>query len=122
VDDNAVVMVEYESGAIGLIETGFLSFGSPQQLEIYGTDGTLLIEDKVARIKSKHLQSDEWLSPEYPDPLPSAMEQWVDAVEKGVKPVITKEDMYNLTLINEAAARSNEEGRRVMVSDRFLKC
>ncbi|MFC0189507.1 Gfo/Idh/MocA family protein [Fictibacillus aquaticus] len=117
VDDNAVVMVEYESGAIGFIETGFLSYGSPQQLEIYGTEGTLLIEDRVARIKSKHLQSEDWVSPEYPNPLPSAMEQWVAVVEKGVKPVITKEDIINLTLINEAAALSHDEGRRVMVSE-----
>ncbi|WNB91036.1 Gfo/Idh/MocA family oxidoreductase [Bacillus sp. NEB1478] len=117
VDDNAVVMVEYESGAIGLIETGFLSFGSPQQLELYGTEGTLLIEDKVARIKSKHLGTGEWVTPEFPEPKSSAIQQWVDSVENGKQPFITKEDMYNLTVINEAAALSNEEGRHVLISE-----
>jgi predicted dehydrogenase len=117
VDDNAVVMVEYESGAIGLIETGFLSYGSPQQLQIYGTEGTLLIEDRKARIKSKHLGTEEWVTPDLPEPNPSAMQQWVDAVKSGTKPSITKEDMYNLTLINQAAALSNEESREIQVSE-----
>jgi predicted dehydrogenase len=117
VDDNAVVMVEYESGAIGLIETGFLSYGSPQQLQVYGTEGTLLIEDRQARIKSKHLGTDEWVTPELPEAQPSAMQQWIASVEQGIAPSITKEDMFNLTLINQAAALSDEKERVVKVSE-----
>jgi scyllo-inositol 2-dehydrogenase (NAD+) len=117
VDDNAVVMVEYESGAMGMIETGFLSFGSPQQLELYGTEGTLMIEGQNVRIKSKHLNTDEWVTPEkLPQPILSAMEQWAEAIQNGKKPSITKEDVINLTAINEAAAASNKEGRRVLLS------
>lgn len=44
VDDNAAVIVEFESGALGMIETGFLSYGCPDQLELYGTEGTLLLK------------------------------------------------------------------------------
>lgn len=117
VDDNAVVMVEYESGAMGMIETGFLSFGSPQQLELYGTEGTLMIEGQNVRIKSKHLGTEDWVTPEkLPEPIHSAMEQWKEAIQNGKKPSITKEDVLNLTAINEAAAASNKEGRRVLLS------
>ncbi|MCM3720244.1 Gfo/Idh/MocA family protein [Fictibacillus phosphorivorans] len=117
VDDNAVVMVEYESGAMGMIETGFLSFGSPQQLELYGTEGTLMIEGENVRIKSKHLNAGEWITPEkLPEPIHSAMEQWREAIQKGKKPSITKEDVLNLTAINQAAAASNKEGRRILLS------
>jgi scyllo-inositol 2-dehydrogenase (NAD+) len=122
VDDNAVVMVEYESGAMGMIETGFLSFGSPQQLELYGTEGTLMIEGQNVRIKSKHLNTDEWVTPEkLPEPIHSAMEQWAEAIQNGKKTSITKEDVLNLTAINEAAAASNKEGRRVLLSQLEIK-
>lgn len=122
VDDNAVVMVEYESGAMGMIETGFLSFGSPQQLELYGTEGTLMIEGQNVRIKSKHLNTDEWVTPEkLPEPIHSAMEQWAEAIQNGKKPSITKEDVLNLTAINEAAVASNKEGSRVLLSQPGIK-
>jgi scyllo-inositol 2-dehydrogenase (NAD+) len=122
VDDNAVVMVEYESGAMGMIETGFLSFGSPQQLELYGTEGTLMIEGQNVRIKSQHLNMDEWVTPEkLPQPIHSAMEQWAEAIQNGEKPSISKEDVLNLTAINEAAAASNKEGRRVLLSQLGIK-
>jgi scyllo-inositol 2-dehydrogenase (NAD+) len=51
VDDNAIAIVEYDSGAYGTLETGFLSSGSPFQLELYGTEGTLFIEDNKVRLK-----------------------------------------------------------------------
>ncbi|MDM5317319.1 Gfo/Idh/MocA family oxidoreductase [Fictibacillus sp. b24] len=121
VDDNAVVMVEYESGAMGVIETGFLSFGSPQQLELYGTEGTLMVEWQDVRIKSKHLGNDEWLTPDLPNPISSSMEQWVQAIETGKKPAITTDDIVHLTAINEAAAISSSEGRRVQLSELGLK-
>jgi scyllo-inositol 2-dehydrogenase (NAD+) len=121
VDDNAVVMVEYESGAMGMIETGFLSFGSPQQLELYGTEGTLMVEWQDVRIKSKHLGTDEWVTPELPKPIASAMKQWVQAIKTGEKPAIRTDDIVNLTAINEAAAISSAEGRRVQLSELGLK-
>lgn len=116
VDDSASVIVEYDSGALGMIETGFLSHGSPFQLELYGTEGTLLIEDGVARLKSVHVNGDEWmqLEEDLPD-VPKPMDQWVAAMASDAKPVITPEDVIGLTLINEAAAVSHDEGRRVEI-------
>ncbi|NLP52377.1 Gfo/Idh/MocA family oxidoreductase [Bacillus sp. RO1] len=115
VDDNAVAIVEYESGALGILETGFVSSGSPFQLEIYGTEGTLMIEDDTIRIKSvKHEEG--WYTPsevEMPEPAPSAMMQWVTEILSGIKPDISHQDAYLLTLINDAARRSNEEGCRI---------
>jgi scyllo-inositol 2-dehydrogenase (NAD+) len=118
VEDNAVVIVEYESGALGTIETGFLSSGSPFQLEVYGTEGTLLIHDDQIRLKSSRTQKDDWMVPEVlPAPLKTAMEQWVQAIKREAVPSITKEDVRNLTLINEVSVLSNEKGCRVVVSE-----
>lgn len=117
VDDNAVVIVEYQSGALGILETGFVSTGSPFQLEVYGTEGTLMIEDGAIRIKSINLE-DGWHSPsaaELPTNAPSAISQWVLEIKTGEKADITHHDAYLLTLINDVARRSNEEGRRIEI-------
>ncbi|MGM7723030.1 Gfo/Idh/MocA family protein [Metabacillus sp. Hm71] len=117
VDDNAVAVIEYESGALGTLETGFLSNGSPFQLELYGTEGTLLIEDHSVRVKSKQL-GDGWIIPEQlPESLQSPMVQWVNNIVGNIEPSITDEDIRNLTLINQAASLSNEQKRRVEATE-----
>ncbi|OAS88463.1 MULTISPECIES: Gfo/Idh/MocA family protein [Metabacillus] len=117
VDDNAVVLVEYESGALGTIETSFLSNGSPFQLELYGTEGTLMIEDGKARLKSNLLDG-EWSIPnQLPKSHPMPLEQWVAAIIDNSEPTINENDIRNLTLINQAASLSNEIGQRVEISD-----
>lgn len=114
VDDNAIVLVDYTSGALGVIETSFLSGGCPFQLELYGTQGTLLIEEKQVRIKSNMLGNGEWVHLEESLPsLPMPMDQWVSAIQTEISPTITKEDVINLTRVNEAAALSHKEGRRI---------
>ncbi|WP_373895482.1 Gfo/Idh/MocA family protein [Virgibacillus sp. CBA3643] len=118
VDDNAFVLLEYESGAMGIVETSFLSQGSPFQLELYGTEGTLLIEDEQIRIKSQLLGKHEWSSPDEPlEVLPLPMEQWVASIKNKIVPTIQRSDVINLTLINELAVKSDKEGIWINVSD-----
>jgi scyllo-inositol 2-dehydrogenase (NAD+) len=119
VDDNAVVLVEYESGALGTLETGFLSQSSPFQLELYGTKGALLIEENSIRLKSSLMNNqDGWFKPEHlPSALPLPIQQWTNSIRQEGKPSIQKEDVLGLTRINEAAALSNKEGRRISVTE-----
>ena len=49
VEDNAVSVIEFENGAIGVSETGFVSECNPYTLEISGTDGSLMIHGESAR-------------------------------------------------------------------------
>ncbi|WP_223703614.1 Gfo/Idh/MocA family protein [Sutcliffiella deserti] len=117
VDDNAVAIVEYASGALGVLETGFVSSGSPFQLELYGTEGTLMIEEKQIRLKSNQL-GEGWIEPsELPASLPMPMEQWVNEILTGQLPSITHKDGYNLTLINQAARLSHNKGQRVELNE-----
>ncbi len=111
VDDNSAILVDYESGALGIIETSFVSSGSPFQLELFGTEGTLLINGNEIKINSTKVKSEELT--EVLPALPMPMVQWVNAIKTGVTPTITKEDVINLTLINEAAVKSHIEGRRI---------
>ncbi|WP_080872821.1 Gfo/Idh/MocA family protein [Oceanobacillus timonensis] len=115
VDDNAVVLLAYESGAMGIIETGFLSQGSPFQLELYGTEGTIRIEGSQIRYS---LGNNEWTNLDKPpEALPIPMEQWVSAIVDKTTPTIKRSDVMHLTLINEAAAKSNKEVSWINVND-----
>lgn len=111
VDDNSALLVDYQSGALGIIETSFVSNGSPFQLEVYGTQGTLMISDDKIRINSAKIESQDLT--EVAAAAPTPMVQWVEAIQTGATPTITKDDVINLTAVNEAAAKSFEEGRRI---------
>ncbi len=116
VDDNALVTIEYEAGVLGVVETSFLSSGSPFQLELYGTEGTLLIEDEKVKLKTN--TDNTWVTvDELPSPLLMPMEQWVQSIKHHIEPTITKEDVLHLTAINQAASLSNTTGQKVKWSD-----
>ncbi|TDL31386.1 Gfo/Idh/MocA family oxidoreductase [Jeotgalibacillus sp. S-D1] len=113
VDDQAAVMVEYQSGALGIIEAGFVSEGS-FYLELHGTEGIYITDGNHVRYKSIHVNNGDWVeAPELPDNLPSAMQQWVNQIEHGTEAPITREDMLNLTLMNVLAKSSDQEGKRI---------
>ncbi|WP_042222664.1 Gfo/Idh/MocA family protein [Oceanobacillus manasiensis] len=114
VDDNAALLIDYDSGALGVIETSFVSHGSPFQLEVYGTEGTLRISDDQITVNSIHVNNNKQteMSEALTAP-PMPMVQWIRQIKSGETPTITKEDIMNLTLINEAASKSNKEGRRI---------
>jgi scyllo-inositol 2-dehydrogenase (NAD+) len=117
VDDNAIAIVEYDNGILGICETSFLSKHSPfLKLEVYGSEGTLLVEDNSIRIRSSKLDTDEWV---IPDNIPAKgempMVQWVDSIINKTAPSITEEDAFLLTQINEAAAKSHQTGERVLI-------
>ncbi|TDL73613.1 Gfo/Idh/MocA family oxidoreductase [Rhodococcus qingshengii] len=120
VDDNSAVLVDYSSGVLGIMEAGFGSNDS-FRLELHGTDGQIIIEKGSLKIKSIHINDNQWTTPtELPAKLPSAIEQWVKQISEGIEPTITREDMWRLTQINEAALVSQSEGRRVVLSDRLV--
>lgn len=115
VDDNAVVLVEYISGALGIIETSFVSFGSPFKLELYGTEGCLLIEESKAYINCKKLGEKQVSVENMPTSLPMPLEQWVEYILFDKSPSITLEDMESLTLINQFSALSNQNNTKIEV-------
>ena len=42
VDENAISVIEFENGIIGVSETSFLAFSSPYTIEVHGTEGIFL--------------------------------------------------------------------------------
>ena len=80
VEDNAVTVLSYANGAIGVAETGFVSVNTPFTLELGGTKGTLTVRDGVTF--ATEATGGKWVEAsgvEYPSALPSALQQWVNA-------------------------------------------
>ncbi|TFE02129.1 Gfo/Idh/MocA family protein [Jeotgalibacillus salarius] len=101
VDDQSAVLVKYENGQMAVLETGFVTSGL-FQLEIHGSEGVYIVEDKHARFKN-HETDGEWQEAVLSDGLPSAMTQWVMQIQRGQVPFITRQDMRRLTKVNELA-------------------
>jgi predicted dehydrogenase len=118
VEDNAVSVLEFAGGAIAIVETGFVSSHSPFALELYGTEGTLLIgaPDNRVSVFSDRVAGPVpgWVTPAaLPKALPSAMEQWVGAIKDGTPVAFGLTEAIELTELMEKAYQSSKEGRQV---------
>ena len=114
VEDNAVSVLEFEGGAIGVSETSFVSWGNPLVFEISGTDGWLLMTDNQIRYQTR--ESGGWVTPELPPRTLHPVDYFVDCVKSGKTPTMyTVDEALNLTLLMDAAYKSAETGAKVAV-------
>lgn len=117
VDDNSAVLIEFKNGALGIVEASFVQRSLPWALEIHGTAGALHIGGPgfdVQLHSEKATGLSGWISPDkLPEPDPSPLRQWLDAILKKARPKITLQDGRDLTELMEATTRSWETGRSV---------
>jgi len=118
VEDNAVAVMEFENGATAINETGFVTSNSPFSLELYGTEGSLLIGGPNLEVKlNSNLAAGKvkgWITPtNLPKPLPSALEQLVGAVLRNEPIHFTIDDAVVLSELMDGAYRSHKLGCQV---------
>ena len=85
VEDNAVSVLEFADGAIGVSETGFVSIANPYTVEFSGTEGYIMCEDSeklTLRTEKKYTVMEGEDLPEAPK---QPLEQWLDAVANGTQ-------------------------------------
>ncbi|HEY4390724.1 MAG TPA: Gfo/Idh/MocA family oxidoreductase [Paenibacillus sp.] len=114
VEDNAVVSLYTASGAIGVVEAGFVNSHSPFSIEVHGTEGTLLYgtPDETLRIRSNRESLGEaWHERSTGSNRESAFEQWVQHIQKDTRADENIRIALELTKLMEAANRSAKEGR-----------
>ncbi|GAA4836529.1 Gfo/Idh/MocA family oxidoreductase [Paenibacillus vulneris] len=122
VEDNAVSVLRYASGAMAIVEAGFVNPFSPFVIEVHGTEGSLLFSrhDERLLVKSVKLQQEgapDWQEQELPAARPSAFEQWVSHIQNGT---IAEENIrlaLDLTRLIEASNLSARSGTAVRLSD-----
>ncbi len=122
VEDNAVCTVVFESGCIGIVETGFMTANGSFSMELTGTGGTLFVggadEDRV-QIRSNKLDPEKWITPEpLPEALPRPERIWVDGVLNNAPIPFGLEEGTQLTELMEHAYLAFREGRQVEIPKR----
>lgn len=105
VDENAVSIMEFENGIIGISETGFISYASPEIFEIFGTEGSLIRHGDDVKFRSSKIApfTNEWIKPTMPAAGPAPIMQFVDAcINKTAAPALcTIDDAIDLTRLLE---------------------
>lgn len=79
VEDNAVSVLEFEGGAIGVSETGFVSTGINYVLELSGTKGSLMIHNDILEYSCQETGGKLVRLDNLPEPDPHPLDAWIDA-------------------------------------------
>lgn len=117
IDDQAIAVAEFKSGAMGILDVSWLHRAGPNHIEIYGTEGYLGWDHRpgTVQIQSRKLAADGITGTITPDRLPNAqpmpMDQWVAAIETDSPTTITVEDGLNLNEMLEGIYGSARNGR-----------
>jgi predicted dehydrogenase len=118
VEDNAVAVLGLRSGALGVVEAGFVNRNSPFTIEVHGTEGSLFYGAPGPRLllrMSRNGTAEEVDVP-IPDDAPSPFEQWVSHIEDGTKAVENMALAVDLTTLMDAAMRSARTGETVRLA------
>jgi predicted dehydrogenase len=113
IEDNAVNVIEFKNKVIAIVETSFVTPVSPCAFEIYGTEGMLLATDHKVRVSTSETRkySGEFLEvSRLPRALPSPMQTWFNAIEKGDPVVFDMKAAIGLSEILEGAYISHKNG------------
>ncbi len=116
IDENAAVVVEFESGALGVLECSWVQRRGPRPLEIYGTEGyvgrdpfggMLLTSTQLEAEGLRGLMRVENLPAAQPHP----MDQWISAILHDTPMTVTLDDARNLTEMMDGMYTAWRTGR-----------
>jgi predicted dehydrogenase len=116
VEDNAQCSIEFENNAVAIVETSLVTWRTPGMLEIYGTEGTLIISGHDVKLSTKKMPEgyQGWFTPsDLPKALDAPLKQWVDAVALGTPILYGLEEGTKLTELLEASYIAHKEKRVV---------
>lgn len=122
VEDNAVVVLRYANGALGVVEAGFVNPFSPFTIEIHGTEGTLLYGMPEAQlfVRSTRLGSSSgsaWIPQlDVPPDGPTAFQQWIAHIQGEGTPDENLAMAVDLSRLMEAANLSARTGDLVALA------
>lgn len=113
VEDNAVSVLEFEGGAIGVSETGFVTTGNPYVLELSGTEGSLMVHNDTLEVACKDTAGKLLPCTDLPaaDPLP--LNAWLDALNGQGEAPNGIDEAVELTRFMAAAYESYKTGKKV---------
>ncbi len=114
VEDNAISLIEFSNGTIGVSETGFMSWGDPLTLEVSGSDGYLIIQDSQVKYHTRN--SGGWIIPDLPHDLPHPIDYFVASIVNNTEnKMFSIDEALVLTRLMSAAYKSSVSGEKIIV-------
>ena len=113
VEDNAVALLGYANGSLGVVEAGFVNRHSPFTIEVHGTEGSLLYGTPEAKLligSGPRRAENAWTELPIPANAPPTFDQWVAHIESGTTATDNIALAVELTTLMDAANRSAATG------------
>ncbi len=110
VEDCSVILLQTLDGAIGTLEASWTSPGSVNVIEIYGTNGAIVVDYSKPNVRYLTKDSSEWLEIENTkaDRFTLQAQHFVDCIRNGSKPIVDGTDGLQANEIAEMAYRSSQ--------------
>ncbi len=104
-EDHAELMMKFENGTVGVLETNWLTPYKKRQLEIIGVDGIISIDyiDQEVEVYGKNAQK---VNVEHKEPLKEELDSFLSAIINDEEPRITGEDGIHALKVVLAAMKS----------------
>ena len=80
VEDNAVSVIEFANGVIGVSETGFVTDGMPYVLEMSGTKGSLMVHNDILEYSCEETGHKLVQKTDLPEPDAMPIDGWIASV------------------------------------------
>jgi 1,5-anhydro-D-fructose reductase (1,5-anhydro-D-mannitol-forming) len=112
VEDQAVVTLGYPDGAVGVVETGFLS-SDPFTIELHGTSACLEYESTDNLLRMRRAGADTWQSLPLPQDDPDPFSRWVTHIRDGTRADDNLARAVELTRLVSAANTAAATGTTV---------
>jgi 1,5-anhydro-D-fructose reductase (1,5-anhydro-D-mannitol-forming) len=116
VEDQAVVTVCYPGGAIGVVETGFLS-RDPFTIEIHGTRCSVAYQSIENVLSMRSAGEDAWRPQPMPRDEADPISQWVSHIQEGTRADDNLTRAVELTRLVSAANVAAASGTALRYSD-----
>jgi len=114
IDDFGAAVIEFESGAVGVLEAGWVQRAGDNPLEVYGDRGTLVRGPGGLRLYTEVKGVWGWFTPaQLPRVGGNTLSDLIEAVLADREPLVTLKDGKAATEIMQAAYISSSEGRYV---------
>lgn len=112
VEDNAVSVIEFADGAIGVSETGFVTTGMPYVLEMSGTAGSLMVHNNILEYSCEETEGKLVPYTDLPEADPMPIDAWIDACIDGGEAPNGLDVAVSLTKFMVGAYEAQKSGAR----------
>ena len=115
VEDHAIIMLDYDGGKTGIVETNWLTEHKTRKLKVVGTKGIAYMDyiDQSLEMYNENFDGDCGVQER--EPLKNEIGHLIDCVRNGKKPLVSAEDGLHVLEVALKALESADNGHALQV-------